>query len=39
LKKVISDVTFGGEMTVDNPICEKLALYAAAHRNYLASLS
>jgi hypothetical protein len=32
-------MTFAKEMDIDHPMCEKLALYTAAHRNYLASLT
>ena len=39
LRLAISEVTFAGEMSFDHPMCEKLALYTSAHRNYLASLT
>ena len=39
LRQTISEMTFAKEMDIDHPMCEKLALYTAAHRNYLASLT
>jgi uncharacterized protein YaaR (DUF327 family) len=39
LRQAISEVTFGGEMETEHPMCEKLAVYTQAHRNYLSSLT
>jgi hypothetical protein len=39
LGQAISQVTFGDEFGVDHPMCEKLAIYTQAHRNYLSSLT
>ena len=39
LKKTISRVTFDGDLSEDNPLTTKLAIYTAAHHNYLQTLS
>lgn len=39
LRIAITEITLKNEMDVDHPMCEKLALYTQAHRNYLASLT
>ena len=39
LRQALSEITFGGEFEADHPMCEKLAIYTQAHRNYLSSLT
>ena len=38
LKETISKVTFANDLQLDHPITSKLALYTAAHHNYLSTL-